>query len=176
MNGRNINLVLNKSSGERKKINMCEIKIDVMRAVLGGCLAKKSVRERSNYSYKVHASGVLLVGIHRARACRTVIILIGGWWVASAGGYQAYQLFKTILPTTRSFSSTVITALSTILALMLTLLGLSASLVISIKTIHYHRIKQISMLITISLIVAVLAYLLLNIPITESEQKTLKWF
>ncbi len=105
-----------------------------------------------------------------------VVILIGGLLIGQASGYEAYQLFITIAPTTRDFCRTLMLALATILALMLTVLGISASLDVKLKKTHYQRIKQISWLITVTLIVTVVVYLLLNIPVTESDKKSMQWF
>lgn len=105
-----------------------------------------------------------------------IVILIGGWLVGYASGSEAYQLFKTTLPNSRSFCGTLALALGNILALMLTLLSLSASLDVDIKWAHYQRVKQISWLVTATLIVTVIVYLLLNIPIVESDSTSRDWF
>lgn len=103
------------------------------------------------------------------------VIGIGGWMVGSATGYEAIKLIKLILPSTRSFSSTLLLALGNILALMLTLLSLSASMDIDIKWEHYQRVKQIAWTVTVVLIVTTFAYLLMNIPVTESDNSTISW-
>lgn len=105
-----------------------------------------------------------------------IIILVGGWLVGTVSGYEAYKLFKTALPSTRSFCGTLLLALGNILALMLTLLSLSASMEINIKWAHYQRVRQISWTVTVTLIFTVLIYLLMNIPIMETQKSSIQWF
>lgn len=104
------------------------------------------------------------------------IILIGGFFIGEASQAEAYQLFQHTLPSTRSFCGTLILALGTILALMLTLLSLSVNVDVNIQWSHYKRVKQISLLVAITLITTIFVYLLLNIPITESDTPSIQWF
>jgi energy-converting hydrogenase Eha subunit A len=105
-----------------------------------------------------------------------IVILVGGWLAGFASGSEAFDLFKTALPSTRSFAGTLSLALGNILALMLTLLSLSASMDIDIKWVHYQRVRQISWGVTVTLIITVLVYLLLNIPIVESDKNLKNWY
>lgn len=105
-----------------------------------------------------------------------IVIMIGAWLVGEASNSEAFHLFKAALPSTLSFCENLSLALGNILALMLTLLSLSASLDIDIKWEHYQRVKQISWVVTVTLIVTILVMLLLNIPIVESEEKRILWF
>lgn len=105
-----------------------------------------------------------------------VVILLGGWLVGFASGSEAYQLFKTTLPSTRSFCGTLSLALGNILALMLTLLSLSASMDVNIKWEHYQRVKQIAWTVTVTLIITILIYLVLNIPIVEADKTSMRWY
>ncbi|SHF47655.1 hypothetical protein SAMN05443144_10934 [Fodinibius roseus] len=105
-----------------------------------------------------------------------VIILAGSWLVGEASGSEAYQLFKSTLPATRSFFGTLLLGLGNILALMLTLLSLSKSLEINIKWTHYQRVKQIALTATVTLVTTTVLYLLLNIPLFESDSASIRWF
>lgn len=105
-----------------------------------------------------------------------LIILIGGYLVGEASHAEAYHLFEMILPTTRALCRTLILALGTILALMLTLISLSVDLEHEIKWTHYVRVRQIAFIVTFTLIITFFTYLLLNIPITESDEASLEWF
>lgn len=104
------------------------------------------------------------------------VILVGSWLVGEASGSEAYQLFKSTLPATRSFFGTLLLGLGNILALMLTLLSLSKSLEMNIKWSHYQRVKQIALTVTITLVTTTILYLLMNIPIAESDSASMKWF
>ncbi len=98
-----------------------------------------------------------------------VFTLLGGWVVGEAAGGEAHMLLNMALGTTRTFCSTVTLALGNILALMLALLGLSAGANVDLKWTFYKRVKQISWVVSITLIGSVLIYLLLNIPLEKSE-------
>lgn len=98
-----------------------------------------------------------------------VVTLIGGWVVGETSGAEAHLLLETSLPATRSFCGTVTLALGNILALMLTLLSLSASSEVDLKWAHYQRIKQIAWVVSVSVIGAILVYLLLNVPLGQSD-------
>lgn len=105
-----------------------------------------------------------------------VTTLAGAWTVGTASGIETFELLQTSLETARSFAGTLTLALGNILALMLTLLSLSAATNIDLKWAHYLRIKQIAWLTTYTLVAAILIYLLLNFPLTEAQDKTLPWF
>lgn len=105
-------------------------------------------------------------------ALAAIVALVGAWFVGAASGMEARQLLGTALPSTRSFCGTVTLALGNILALMLTLLSLSASADVKLKQAHYLRIRQIAWIDTVVLSGAVLIYLLLNVPLGESDTAT----
>lgn len=102
--------------------------------------------------------------------------LSGAWMVGAASGMEIFELLQTSLRTARSFAGTITLALGNILALMLTLLSLSAATNIDLKWGHYLRIKQISWLTSFTLVTSILVYLLLNIPLSEADDKALPWF
>lgn len=97
------------------------------------------------------------------------VALIGGWLVGEVSGAEARILLETSLSSTRSFAGTVTLALGNILALMLTLLSLSTSAEIDLKWTHYRRVKQIAWLVSIVLTASILIYLLLNVPLSQSD-------
>lgn len=102
-------------------------------------------------------------------ALSAVIVFIGALMVGEASGSEARVLLDTSLETTRSFCGTVTLALGNILALMLTLLSISASTDIDLKWSHYQRVRQVALFTTITLISSILIYLLLNVPLEQSE-------
>lgn len=98
-----------------------------------------------------------------------IVTLGGALLVGEATGGEAYLLLEISLETTRSFAGTVTLALGTILGLMLTLLSFSRSVDIDLKRHHYWRVKQIAKFDMVTLVGAILCYLLLNVPITETD-------
>lgn len=125
----------------------------------------------SGEEIKVDTTRALIGGLLAAATT-----LIGGWTVGTATGMETFALLQTSLETARSFAGTITLALGNILALMLTLISLSAATNIDLKYGHYLRIKQISWVTACTLIAAILIYLLLNVPLSEAEEKTLPWF
>lgn len=67
-------------------------------------------------------------------------------------------------------------ASATILALLLTVLGLSSSVGSKLKPDHYKHIMQIALFDTIVFVVALVSFLLFNLPITESDNVPSNWF
>lgn len=98
-----------------------------------------------------------------------LVTLGGAFMVGEATGGEAYLLLEIALETTRSFAGTITLALGTILGLMLTLLSFSTSMDMDLKRQHYWRVKQIAKYDMVTLVGAILCYLLLNVPITETD-------
>ncbi len=98
-----------------------------------------------------------------------VITLTGASIVGVASGSEAYRLLEVAISATRSFSGTITLATGNILALMLTLISLTSNSDVELKRAHYKRVEEIAWVDTLTFIGAILIYLLLNIPISESE-------
>lgn len=105
-----------------------------------------------------------------------VITFAGAWIIGDVSGSEASVLLKTALPAARSFTGNILISTSTILALMLTLLSFSYKTNINLKWVHYQRIKHIARIDALTLIGSILVFLLLNIPIEESDQPPTHWY
>ena len=105
----------------------------------------------------------------------TGIILVVVYIVGSVSGYSALQLLDATLPSVRFLSSTVATGGVTILALMVTLLGLSHSVETELENVHYHRIQQIAYMATVAIAAAILLLVFLSIPVEQSDDVVLKY-
>ncbi len=105
-----------------------------------------------------------------------IVALIGGYAVGQISGYEARVLLEATLPTTRFLCSAVMTATASILALMLTLLGLSSGSNVTLKPAHYIRVRRIAFLDLIAFIIATLFLLLLSVPVSESDTVPPSWF
>jgi heme A synthase len=73
------------------------------------------------------------------------------------------------MPRVRSFCGTVTILLGNVLALMLTLLSMSRGADVELKWAHYQRVKQIAFIDAVTLIAAVLIYLVLNFPLADAD-------
>ena len=91
-------------------------------------------------------------------------------------GFEARQLLETMIPTTRTLCFAIITASSTILALMLTLLSLTNQVDSDFDQTFYRRVERIGLLSTITLITAILLLLFINLPLQESDDLPGSWF
>jgi hypothetical protein len=90
--------------------------------------------------------------------------------VGSVSPFEARRLLLAVLPTFRFLSSSVMAAVATVLALMLTLLSLTFSSEYDFREVHYRRIRQISFLSTIAIVTAVVLLLFLGLPVEEADQ------
>lgn len=104
------------------------------------------------------------------------ITFAGAWFIGDVSGSEAFVLLSTALPAARSFAANILLATSTILALMLTLLSFSYNAEIKLKWAHYQRVKQIAWIDTLTLVGAILIFLLLNIPIEEATEASAHWY
>lgn len=105
-----------------------------------------------------------------------LIILFGTYLLGHLSGYEAKELIKNSINGLNTLCNTIALASATILALLLTLLSLSSSSKSKLKEDHYLHVLQIAKLDTAVFIASVMAFLLLNLPITESDTVPETWF
>ncbi|MDX1660693.1 MAG: hypothetical protein R3326_02785 [Gemmatimonadota bacterium] len=94
------------------------------------------------------------------------------WMIGRLGAGEARILLESTQPTVRFLCSTTAAASATILALMLTLLGLSETPEEEDREFHSHhfeRIRRISLFSTICLTASIFVLLLLVVPLRESD-------
>lgn len=106
----------------------------------------------------------------------TLVMASGTFVLGQISGYEAKELLKSSLSGINMLCNTVVLAASTILALMLTLLSLSRAANSNLSKQHYRQVLTMAKADTILIIVAVITFLLLNIPITETEDVPRSWF
>lgn len=115
---------------------------------------------------------------HRGRLIRsalaggglaTVVFLATALGMGSVGDREALHVLESTLPTIRFLCSGAIGAAATVLALMLTLLGLSQDLDSRIHPDYFRRIQHIATLCVWVLIGAVGLLLILCVPLGESD-------
>ena len=105
------------------------------------------------------------------------VVFLGMWATGQASGASVDDLLASFIPASQAFTDTVVIASATILALMFTVLGMSASSESDLEEAHYIRIKQIALGDTTVFVVAMTMGLLLNVPLAESSKlnETLEW-
>lgn len=109
-------------------------------------------------------------------AVSTFAMAAGTFVLGRLTGYEAKVLLESSVSGINMLCNTVILASSTILALMLTLLSLSRAANSSLNKEHYRQVLSIAKYDTILIISAVIAFLFLNIPITETQEVPGSWY
>ncbi|MEJ1221367.1 hypothetical protein [Sediminicola sp. 1XM1-17] len=105
-----------------------------------------------------------------------LIITAGTFLLGHLSGYEAKVLIKNSIDGLNTLCNTIALASATILALLLTLLSLSSSATSKLKEEHYRHVLLIAKVDTTVFIASVMAFLLLNLPITESDSVPNNWF
>lgn len=106
----------------------------------------------------------------------TIIMGIGTFIIGETSGYEARDLLITSSSGINILCNTVILGSSTILALMLTLLSLSRATKSHLTEQHYHNVLTIAKSDTVLIITAVITFLMLNLPITQSNEVPGNWY
>lgn len=117
--------------------------------------------------------------IKRALLAGTIalfILSVGAYTIGNVSGYEAKVLLKSSLAGINMLSNTIILASATILALLLTVLGISSNLNNKIKKEHYKHILLVAKFDTIVFVVALISFLIFNLPITESDSVPSNWY
>ncbi|AVR46364.1 hypothetical protein C7S20_14430 [Christiangramia fulva] len=106
----------------------------------------------------------------------TIVMGTGTFILGQISGYKAMELLKNSLSGINMLCNTVILGSTTILALMLTLLGLSRGSDSNLHKKHYKNVLTIAKADTILIIAAVITFLMLNLPISQSEEVKRSWY
>ncbi len=117
--------------------------------------------------YKLPLYGGILTTVFSSAA----VYLLG-----NLSGFQALQLIEATIPRISSLFNTIILASATILALILTLLGVSLGSESKLKKYHYKQVLSLARFTSILFIVTLVIFLFLNIPINESENIPSSWY
>jgi len=105
-----------------------------------------------------------------------IFVFISTYLAGTLGQSEAFTALQEMRPSLRFISSAVLTATSTILALILTLLSFSSSTERNLKPHHYKRIQLIARLSTIAFASAIVLLMILTLPLKSSEEKLYPWY
>ncbi|MFP3883742.1 MAG: hypothetical protein ACLFWH_15690 [Actinomycetota bacterium] len=89
--------------------------------------------------------------------------------VGQVGSFEALQLLDAVIPAARFLATAVLTAGITVLALLLTLLGLSFTTDFTFSELFYSRISRITTLSVAMIVVAISVLLAAGLPVAEVE-------
>lgn len=95
--------------------------------------------------------------------------------IGNLSSFEARTLLEASLPTVRFLCSAVMTASATTLALMLTMLSLSAGSDRKIKGARFERIRQIAFVDVVAFVGATLLLVALVVPFAESSEIPAGW-
>ena len=109
-------------------------------------------------------------------AIASIMVFLGTYLVGRLGQSEAFVALQEMRPSLRFVSSAVLTATSTILALLLTLLSFSSSTERNLKPAHYERIKWIARLSTIAFSAAIVLLMCMTLPLNNSGEKLQAWY
>lgn len=123
------------------------------------------------FQISVYNKKALLGGIITAIMTGFGILLIG-----NISQYEAKKLIQSSLPGVNMLCNTVVLASATILALLLTLLGISSGSKSKLKKTHYRQVSLIAKYDASLFIVAIIIFQVTNIPITEAENFPHEWY
>ncbi|MGB3774541.1 MAG: hypothetical protein WA951_04735 [Leeuwenhoekiella sp.] len=104
------------------------------------------------------------------------VIGVGSYITGHLSGYEAKQLIKVSIAGLNTLCNTIVLASATILALLLTVLGLSSNTSSKLREGHYLNIMQIAKVDTAVFVVSMLCFVLFNLPVTESDNIPENWF
>ncbi|RDK85468.1 hypothetical protein [Marinirhabdus gelatinilytica] len=96
--------------------------------------------------------------------------------IGQISGYEAKKLIASSLPGLNMLCNTIVLASATILALLLTLLGISSGTKNKLKKAHYKQVLNIATIDTILFVCALVLFQLFNIPITETDNVPTTWY
>jgi len=106
----------------------------------------------------------------------TIIIGMGAFLLGNISGYEAKKLLESSMQGLNMLCNTIVLASATILALLLTLLGISTGTDARLKNRHYKQVLNIAKFDTVLFISALVMFQFFNIPITEADRVEVSWY
>lgn len=108
--------------------------------------------------------GSLIGGLVAALTLFAMVVLVG-----QIGSWEALRLIESVLPGARFLASAVIGGALTVMALLLTLLGLSITSEHAFHTRLYSRVSYITKLSVASIVMSTGLLLAVGVPIQEAD-------
>jgi len=109
-------------------------------------------------------------------AISTITIALGAFFLGDISGYEAKKLLEKSLQGLIMLCNTIVLASATILALLLTLLGISTGTDTKLKKDHYHQVLNIAKFDTVVFLSSLILFQSFNLPIVEAENVNISWY
>lgn len=106
----------------------------------------------------------------------SAIIGFGIFYLGNLSQYEARELLSKSIPGVNMLCNTIVIASATILALLLTVLGISSASDLHLSRKHYHQVALLARWDTIIFVVAITLFQFSNIPMTEAENFPKDWY
>ncbi len=106
----------------------------------------------------------------------TVFTGLAVYFLGNLSGHEAMQLLETSLPRVSMLLNTIILGSATILALLLTLLGISSGAESRLKKTHYRQVLSLARFDSFLFVVALILFQLFSFPVTEAENVATEWY
>lgn len=103
------------------------------------------------------------------------VIFSGAIFLGEISEYEAKVLIEKSISGLNTLCNTVVLASATILALMLTLLGVGLRSNLDFNKVYYENILQVAKLDTIVIISGLVFFMIFNLPVAESENLPENW-
>lgn len=100
---------------------------------------------------------------------------VGIYYLGNLSQYEARELLSKSIPGFNMLCNTVVLASATILALLLTVLGISSAAKSHLSQTHYHQVALLAKWDTIIFIAAITLFQFSNIPMTEADNFPKDW-
>ena len=100
----------------------------------------------------------------------------GYFLIGNLSEYEARQLIESSVPGVNMLCNTVVLASATIMALLLTVLGLSSGSESKLKPAHYRRVEILGKWDATLFITAIIFFQITNIPIVEADNVPADWY
>ena len=114
---------------------------------------------------KAELGGAIAGGVVAVVASFALVVGVG-----RIGDFEALAVIESVLPTTRFLASGAIAAGVTVLALLLTLLGLSLTEHVSFDPRLFSRARYIAVLGVAVIVIGVALLLAVTLPLSEAEE------
>lgn len=131
-------------------------------------------KRRSEQNYSRWKNDVVMAS--GAGVAATLVMFIASVVIGQASPYESRVLLDAIMPTSRFLFSGVMTATATILALMLTLLGMTLGTEKRVAPTFFRRIQQIAFYNMLLLVMSTVFLVLHCVPIAESDKIPAWWY
>lgn len=106
----------------------------------------------------------------------TMFTGLGVFLLGNISGYEARNLLEVSLNGLNMLCNTIVLASATILALLLTLLGISSGTDSDLKEKHYVQVLNIAKFDVVLFVSTLILFQLFNIPIIESDNVPTHWY